>query len=217
MINPDSNMRIDLGDIICHPWMQGPMADKTEVIAEMERRKAASKEMADQSRAGSAKMDDEGRVYRDFVLGAKTYVVNYENAAQEDDPNVQSLKLREDKDSRTSRLKTTFKPDEVFTKVFEYLKTKEVAPENIRIVDDEWKLEFEAVKTIVLKQAGDDDNEEEKFDAEANTLQEVSKFVLEVISDGNDSSYLTFKKKSGSILVAREFWTGIQENVKLQE
>jgi len=47
MIAPDSDLRLDMGDIVCHPWMQGPTASQNQVIAEMERRKAVSKDMAD--------------------------------------------------------------------------------------------------------------------------------------------------------------------------
>ena len=49
------------------------------------------------------------------------------------------------------------------------------------------------------------------------SLTEKSKFVMEVVQNEEEKRYLTFQKKSGSFMVARDIWTGIQENVKLQE
>jgi hypothetical protein len=47
-------------------------------------------------------------------------------------------------------------------------------------------------------------------------LEEKSVFDLEIVrSDGK--TYLTFKKQRGSFQAAREYWTGIQENIKLLE
>lgn len=151
MLSPDHEMRIDMADIVCHPWMQGPTASRDDVINEMERRRAASKDMADQSRAGSAIVDDEGKVYRDFNLNGITYVLEYENKDQESDENYQVLGVKEiDDDDRSSRMLTSLKPDEVFTRVRDYLLNKQVKKEHMHVVDDEWKLEFEVVKTINL-------------------------------------------------------------------
>lgn len=68
-----------MADIVCHPWMQGPIASQSEVVAEMERRKAASKKMSDEARAGSSRPQEDGSVYRDFQLDNVTYVVDYKN------------------------------------------------------------------------------------------------------------------------------------------
>lgn len=40
---------------------------------------------------------------------------------------------------------------------------------------------------------------------------------MEVVQNEEEKRYLTFQKRSGSFMVARDIWTGIQENVKLQE
>ena len=149
MIAPDSDLRLDMGDIVCHPWMQGPTASQDQVIAEMERRKAVSKDMADQARAGSARPDDEGKVYRDFVLNGKTYVIDYENADQEGDDKFERLDLRVIADSEMpNKMLTSLKADEVFTRVKEYLLSREIMEDQICITDKEWKLEFEIQKTI---------------------------------------------------------------------
>lgn len=53
MLSPDACMRIDMGDIICHPWMQGEIATKDQIVAEMEARNLKSKQLAEQQRVSS--------------------------------------------------------------------------------------------------------------------------------------------------------------------
>lgn len=115
---------------------------------------------------------------------------------------------------------TSLNADEVFTRVKEYLISREIKEEQISVIDKEWKLEFEILKTINLKQNDEDEDEEQKQeddDADDVSLTERSKFVMEVVQNEEEKRYLTFQKRSGSFMVARDIWTGIQENVKLQE
>lgn len=46
---------------------------------------------------------------------------------------------------------TSLNADEVFTRVKEYLISREIKEEQISVIDKEWKLEFEILKTINLK------------------------------------------------------------------
>lgn len=85
----------------------------------------------------------------------------------------------------------------------------------MRMVDDQWKLEFELNRSIKLNSEGDEDEETKEDEEDENTLYDKSKFVLEVIESNDGKRYLTFKKQSGSFMVAREIWTLIQENVML--
>ena len=165
MINPDQDIRLDLGDIVAHPWMQGPIASQAEVIEEMERRKERSKEMADEARAGSARQADDGQVFRDFELNGVRYVTAYTNTQEQSDEKVIQLDIKEMEgaEQRLNKLQTSFQPDEVFNQINSYLLKKGVA--SMKIVGGEWRLEFEVVKTINLNppqaKAGDDSDEKD--------------------------------------------------------
>jgi len=66
-------------------------------------------------------------VYRDFVLNGKTYVIDYENADQEGDDKFERLDLRVIADSEMpNKMLTSLKADEVFTRVKEYLVSREI-------------------------------------------------------------------------------------------
>ena len=47
-----------------------------------------------------------------------------------------------------NKMLTSLKADEVFTRVKEYLVSREIKEDQISITDKEWKLEFEIQKTI---------------------------------------------------------------------
>ena len=47
-----------------------------------------------------------------------------------------------------NKMLTSLKADEVFTRVKEYLVSREIKEDQICITDKEWKLEFEIQKTI---------------------------------------------------------------------
>ena len=216
MICPEQSMRIDLGDIICHPWMQGEMATKEEIIEEMERRRAASKAMAEQSRAGEGAR---AGARRDFQLGELTYVTELlpEHA---DNANIRKLDVKQadEDDDLTMSLLTTRQPDQVFADLTEYLRENKDIKMEAEIKDGQWKLESTFTRDIKLTFDDDEDEEEKKEedDSTDNSFSEVAKLVFEVVSS-EDKNYMTVRKKSGSFLLFQRIWKDLQANLVLQE
>ena len=62
MITPQPDLRLELGDIICHPWMQGTKATSEQLVEEMERRQQQQMEMAEQVRVNREEYEARDRV-----------------------------------------------------------------------------------------------------------------------------------------------------------
>jgi len=72
MLQPDPEMRHDLGDCVISKWMQGPTATAEEVMQEINRRKEVSEQKAKKKSSKSSSSKSSTR--RDVELNGKRYV-----------------------------------------------------------------------------------------------------------------------------------------------
>lgn len=157
------------------------------------------------------------------------YVLEYKDESERDNANVIKTETRKTQiSSGCQKQLTNLPPDESLNNLIEFLKTQGVDEQAMAMDGEGWKLEFELQKKIETgedddeeeededddeEKKGDDDDDKEEF---SPTMTEVVKLELEFIENEADSqNYLQVRKLKGPIMLYRELWNNILENVAL--
>lgn len=217
MMHPNKNVRPTIADIIGHAWTNGPMASEAEIVAELDKRRAANKAQADEQEA-SERFNNEA--HRDFMLHDKHYYSEFDTAGVADNENATILKVKDwDEDEHDYRVfkKAEIAPDQIFSQLKSLLSTEGVTEDGLTMSDDSWRLE------IISDKINDENQEEEKKEEDQDgeveekfVVTERVKMICEILNkDGG--RYIFAKKVSGSYRQFMHLWDQIKAKILLME